>query len=278
MKPIWPPYFLAVGLLMILSGAGLYLQRYMPQKPRARHGMAALVPKATVAVPVSILAIEAAGMPTPLPTVWIEPTPNQHAAWTYDGVDLASSQVTFVTVGGIALNPVTPYPWTPDSLGSGIFDWGHRTGLAWADDHGRVGFWIHSGEDETAYPLQLVLERTPQGYLVSADEGEARLAALIGAPVTIDQAGWAENSIVVAAVRVPPLEVPSLDGHVEDLAEYLAEHYPGQGWEQIVARDDALMLFFCGLRLAGEEKNPRENFYRQARFIIGLLPERGGQG
>ncbi len=258
---------------MMACGMGLYLQRYLPQKPAARHGMAAVVPKATVAVPVSILAIEAAGLPTPLPTIGIDPTPDPHASWTYDGVDLASGQVTFIAVGGIALNPVTPYPWTPDSLGAGIFDWGHRTGLAWSDDQGRIGFWIHSGEDETAYPLQLALERSPQGYLVSADEGESRMADLIGAPVSINQAGWIENSTVVAAVRVPPMDVPNLETHVGDLAEYLAGRYPGQGWDQIVARDDALMIFFCGLRLAGEEKNPQENYYRQARFVIGIIPE-----
>ena len=203
------------------------------------------------------------------------PTPDPHEAWRFGSIDFADSgnSVTMVVGGTVTLNAFFPYQWTPTALDDGIFDVGKGTGLAFADDFGRVGVWLHSGDDQTASQLQLFLEREPNGFRKTALQTEEILASLINVPVFIAQDGHLQPATIVAAGRVPPLGVDSMTPHVADLIEYMAQTYPNRGFELLEGRRDVLTIIFCGLRLVGEESDPAVSFFRQARFVISMVPD-----
>jgi hypothetical protein len=195
-----------------------------------------------------------------------------HNPWLYDGVDMSGGGEVVTALDGLALlEPFRPHIWTPDALGGGIFDLGAGTALAWLDDAGRVGLWLHSGLDQTASPLQEYVERDARGYLRTVAEAESVLDGLLGREVLMMQAGRSSRSQIAAVVRIAPDEVDRLSTHVGDMVEYLAYNYPESGFG-VLPREDVLTLFFCGLRLGGEEKNPNVSYWRQARFIIALTP------
>jgi hypothetical protein len=269
----------AAGLLLagtVLTVAGLLAFLWSRLGPRPfrpeRQAEAERLQQATRPV-VTLVTETIEGVPALVPVM--TPTPHPHAAWMYDGVDMASGQEVAVAIGSLTmLQDFKPNPWTPDALERGIFDLGDGTALAWADDVGRVGLWMHSGLHQTASALQEFIERDGRGYLRTTEEAETILSdELIGRGVLMLQGGHTSRSVITAAVRVPPLEVERLQPHVGDLVEYLAASYPGDGFEALVERKDVLLFFFCGLRLGGERDNPEEGYYRQARFIIALTPE-----
>lgn len=199
----------------------------------------------------------------------LTPIPNP---WLYDGLDMSGGGQIVTAFDGLALlEPFTPHIWTPDALSSGIFDLGAGTALAWLDDAGRVGLWLHSGLDQTASPLQEYVERDGRGYLRTVGDAEAVLDKLLGTEVLLMQARRSSRSQIVAVVRIAPDQVDRLSTHVGDMIEYLAYNYPESGFA-VLPRTDVLTLFFCGLRLGGEESNPKVSYWRQARFIIALTP------
>lgn len=161
--------------------------------------------------------------------------------------------------------------WTPTLLDAGGFAVGSGVGLVWMDDAGRLGIWVHSGLRQTASPLQEYIERDENGYLRTHQEAEAVLESMFGMQVLMVQGDNYSLSQIVAAVRVPPAGVDALEDHVGDLVEYLGFGYPESGFATIPTHD-VLTIFFCGMRLGGEDANPHESRWRQARFIIALTP------
>ncbi|MCJ7696018.1 MAG: hypothetical protein MUO40_11435, partial [Anaerolineaceae bacterium] len=147
--------------------------------------------------------------------------------------------------------------------------------VAW-EHLGIYGLWIHSGLDSlgnqlAAYPLQNYLERDERGYmryLVEFDQ--AVQDCLIGSQIRIKQGDTISINKVVAAVRINPREVEEVSRHVMDLVPYLAENYPGKGFEQLDS--PGMLFYFCGRALSGESKNLNENYWVQARIIVGFEP------
>lgn len=196
------------------------------------------------------------------------PTPDP---WTYDGLDLGVGSPLTSSFDGLKLiEDFTPKMWTPEMLNGGGFEVGSGVGLVWMDDQGRLGIWLHSGLRQTASPFQDYLERDEHGYLRTHQEAEAVLQSMLGRTVFFVQDDNYSLSEIVAAVRIPPVGVPSVEGHVGDLVDYLAFGYPESGFGTLPR--PSLTIMFCGLRLGGEEANPAVNRWQQARFIIGLTP------
>jgi hypothetical protein len=87
---------------------------------------------------------------------------------------------------------------------------------------------------------------------------------------------------ILAAVRVPPLEVDNLFVAPDpqkpwkkvwksDLLEYLAQKYPGFGFENVLDRNKNLVLITCGKNLnGGEAKVPDLPDYEQARYVFAI--------
>jgi hypothetical protein len=125
-----------------------------------------------------------------------------------------------------------------------------------------------------AYPLQLYLENDARGYRRSPAEFTANLQdCLIGAELRLRQGDAFSVSEVVAAVRIPPLEVNEVSRHPMDLVPYLAENYPDSGFDQMDV--PGLLFYFCGRQLTGEAYNSDFDYWTQSRIIIGFMPVSG---
>jgi hypothetical protein len=99
----------------------------------------------------------------------------------------------------------------------------------------------------------------------------------LGSPVVFKQEGNGEVlGKITAAIRIAPLEVNDLFVVIEnklvwrsDLLEYLAQKYPGFGFENVLDRNKNLVLITCGKNLnGGEAKIPDLPDYEQARYIF----------
>ena len=263
-----PPLLLAGGITL-MAGVGFYIwDVYGPKPPPlppppspTAARLATITPSPTPFMPVELTM-----MPMPTPTV------DPHAAWRFGNIDFASGDrlesIVIVFEGIVTMPGFDSYPWTPSAFDSGVFDVGQGTGLAWNDEAGRVGLWIHSGYGQTADLLQRYIERDEHGFLRTYTDAEARLEGMRGTAVTIIQNGNVTRGVIADAARVAPLSVPALNTHVVDLVAYENER---NALLRIATKTNVLMLFFCGERLGGEERNKAEPHFRQSRYIIAIV-------
>lgn len=291
-------FSLATGLTALFSG-GLLLRQYaarlLPPAGRVEANFPAQAsPEPSATLPPSPQLTENQLLPQPpapfrsvtpiprgegqksLPTL---PTPIPEP-WRYDGVSLADQalEVWFRSACEpltIHLPTFTVHAWNDRVFSDGTFAVGADNAVAW-EHLGYLGLWIHSGLDwlgtpQAAFPLHDYLERGADGEVRRPDEFEAALRnCLLGSLARVSTASGSSLSRVTAAVRVPSPGVEELAGHVMDLVPYLAETYPGNGFEDLSS--PALLLYFCGRRLSTEPKNPNADFWAQARIIIALEP------
>lgn len=122
------------------------------------------------------------------------------------------------------------------------------------------------------YPLQNWLEKNFVENLDNSLESTFRASTILtGSEVDIIVAGQYVGFMrVAAAVRVAPLEVPELLNHVMDIVPYLADKYPAADFQFLIDDQQVVFLYFCGLALEGEERNPIANKWTQARFVVAL--------
>lgn len=211
--------------------------------------------------------------------VLTSPTPTPEYL-RYDGVSLSGQalKVWFRSACEpltIHLPPFNVHAWNAEVFSDGTFAVGSDNAVAW-EHLGYSGLWIHSGLDwrgspQTAFPLHDYLERRADGEVRRPDEFNAALQnCLVGSLARVSNGSETSLSRVTAAIRVPSPGVEELAGHVMDLVPYLAETYPGNGFEDLSS--PALLLYFCGRRLSTEPKNPNAEFWAQARIIIALEP------
>jgi len=194
----------------------------------------------------------------------------------YDGLLFKGKRVTRMIFhlgnGGYVVPTFEVYQWIPGIFSTDIFDVGKGTAVAYSDDVGRIIVLVHSGRNQTMTPIQNYLELSESGYRENYKITDMRLKNLMlgGSEVYIAQGQDYQYSRIVAAVRVPPSDVEDVSLHIMDLVEHLGERYPESGFDQLGS--DALVLYFCGRALAGEQTNPRLDHWTQARFVIGLVP------
>lgn len=286
-------FSLATGLTALFSG-GLLLRQYAARLlPPAGRVEANFPAQASIGQPESQPAqtlnpeANTADPPTAVfsnptrPTKSLPPLPTPTSAWmTYDGISLPGEKMEIwvrptCEAFTIQLPLFTVHPWTNEVFSDGTFAVGADNAVAW-EHLGYLGLWIHSGLDwlgtpQAAFPLHDYLERGADGEVRRPDEFEAALRnCLLGSLARVSTASGSSLSRVTAAVRVPSPGVEELAGHVMDLVPYLAETYPGNGFEDLTS--PALLLYFCGRRLSTEPKNPNAEFWAQARIIIALEP------
>jgi len=203
------------------------------------------------------------------------------AVWmTYDGIDFRDKEVEALLTmqcnqDTVYLAPFRVVPYSPEVLASGDFLENMDFSIAW-EHLGFYGLWVHSGlaygiGELTAYPLQIYIEKDARGFFRSpATVSEHLQACVINAEMRLLQGETISVSKVVAAVRVPPSEIDEVSKHVMDLVPYLAETYPGSGFDQM--EPPGLLFYFCGQQLDGEMANLNYGKWTQARFIIGFAP------
>jgi hypothetical protein len=186
-----------------------------------------------------------------------------------------TSMIFYVGEGRLSLPSVDILQWRPGLLESDVFKPGNDTGVSYVEDFGNVVLWLHSGLGQTMSLLQQWIERDNHGYRVAWQDAHEKVRdELIGSEVYIEQKDFNKYGFfeVTAAVRVPPKGVMEVSEHVMDLVPYLAATYPGWGFENVIETDDAVILYFCGMALAGETPIPQMDRYTQARFIVALEP------
>ena len=199
----------------------------------------------------------------------------------FGGIDLLEQAVGFEfspACGGqstVKIPPVEIEPWHPEVFENGEFGIGKNLAVAW-EHLGYEGLWIHSGwdfwqEQSPATALQYFLETDELNQVQNLKTIEERLRdCLRGSTVRVEQELEGLNGTVAAAVRVPPRGVEELSEHTMDLVPFLAQAYPGAGFEDI--DEKALLLFFCGRAALDEPGNPEADYWTQARYVIALMP------
>lgn len=278
---------LILGGIVILAGVGLGLYfrlRPSPSDPGLVEQF--VVEREQMPIPLlpstlTIDPIEASPTvlaPTSVPT----PTPTPYEPYLIEGIrydEGAPIEMLFRVpespVGTpIELPQFKVYGWRTYTFDDpNFFKPGDRTAVSYMDNLGRVGIWAHSGGRQTTmYPLQNWLEKNFVEDLDANLESNLRASTILtGSEVDIIVAGQYVGFMrVAAAVRVPPLEVPELTEHIFDIVPYLADKYPAADFQFLENKQQVVFLYFCGLALDGEERNPDANKWTQARFVIAL--------
>lgn len=208
--------------------------------------------------------------------------------WMHFGkIDLLAEDVSFDFVPEcgeptlISIPPIQIAAWHPEVFEKGEFGIGKNLAVAW-EHLGYEGLWIHSGwdfwqEQSPATALQYYLETDALNQVQNLKTIQSRLDdCLRGSQVWVGQEQISLNGKVAAAVRVPPYAVEELSKHTMDLVPFLAQKYPGAGFEDI--SEEALLLFFCGRAALDEPTNADADYWTQARYVIALMPEETIQG
>ncbi len=211
------------------------------------------------------------------PTITPSPTPE----WmVYDGIDFRDKEVDVLFTmrcdqEAVYFEPFRIIPYSSEIMGNGEFSNDLDFSVAW-EHLGYYGLWVHSGlaydiGELTAYPLQINIEQDARGFFRTPDEVSQYLeSCVVDAEMRMRQEDSVSVNTIVAAVRIPPSEIEEVSRHVMDLVPYLAETYPGSGFEKL--SQPGLLFYFCGQQLTGEMANPNYNKWTQARFIIGVMP------
>ncbi|MBW6466405.1 MAG: hypothetical protein K0B06_07885 [Brevefilum sp.] len=283
--------FLWLSISLAVIGVGLIvllMLQYGPRKPQAsvpEDALARFQPTHTRAAtptpqpePTSINPTQTVE-PSPTPTFTPSPTPTPE--WmTYDGIDFRNQEIeTLISMNcegdQVYLNPFRIRPYTPELFESGAFYYNLAFSMAW-EHLGFYGLWIHSGQspdfgDLPAYPLQLYLENDESGYRRSPSDFNAHLqSCLFGSELRLRQGDNLSLSEVVAAVRIPAVEVDEVSRHPMDLVPFLAENYPDSGFDRM--ETPGLLFYFCGRQLSGEAYHNNHDYWTQSRIIIGFIP------
>lgn len=199
----------------------------------------------------------------------------------FGGLDLMNGEVSFdfetKCDGGeqVVIPPVKIVPWHLDVFEDGEFGIGKNVAVAW-EHLGYEGLWIHSGWDfwserSPATDLQYFLETDELNEVQPLERIESRLnECLRGNQVSLEQRGQTFGGEVVAAVRVPAVDVNELSKHTMDLVPYLAQTYPQSGFADL--DEDALLIFFCGRAALDERTDPDAGYWTQTRYVIAIEP------
>ncbi len=99
------------------------------------------------------------------------------------------------------------------------------------------------------------MNKDARGFFRTPDEVSQYLeSCVVDAEMRMRQEDSVSVNTIVAAVRIPPSEIEEVSRHVMDLVPYLAETYPGSGFEKL--SQPGLLFYFCGQQLTGEMANP----------------------
>lgn len=177
---------------------------------------------------------------------------------------------------------------------------GKGVGLTWKNfrQYGGINvvdyfLYLHSGRMKNGDPLQMTdiqgwLDMDPvTGYRRNFQIPDQILKDnVIGSKIIFGQAeNGSASGTIEAAIRIAPLEVDGLYVSLNpdkpwkkswrpDLLEYLAQKYPGYGFENVLDKDRALVLITCGNNLNGGETpaSGRED-YEQSRYIFVTIAQ-----
>jgi hypothetical protein len=197
-------------------------------------------------------------------------------SFVYDGIKFKGGHqvkmIFHMTDGGYMVPDFNVFQWVPGIFDSGVFEVGLPNAVAYEDYEERVILLVHSGKNQTMTVIQNYLELSESGYREPVEIADMRLLDMMigNAEIYISQGQDYQYSKVAAAVRVPPSDVEEVSLHIMDLVDYLGETYPESQFDRL--DENALVLYFCGRALAGEDVNPRVGHWTQARFVLGLVP------
>jgi hypothetical protein len=275
---------LILGGIVILAGVGLAFYQYLKPSPPdpglveqfvvEREQMPTPLLPSTLTpnpIPTSPTVLAPTNIPTPSPTPY-EPYVIENIRYAGGAPIELDFHVQGPTPKLIELPQFIVHDWREDIFDDpNFFKPGDRTAVSYQDDAGRVGIWAHSGGRRTTmYPLQSYLEQSILPDTPDALESFLLTGSLVGSDVDVIVAGQYVGFMrVAAAVRVPPLEVPELLDHVMDIIPFLAENHDTH-FQSLINNQQVVFLYFCGLALEGEERNPDANKWTQARFVIAL--------
>lgn len=171
-----------------------------------------------------------------------------------------------------------PHGWSPQVDEKNIFNPRNNTSVAWIDQNNRIGLWLHSGRLSsvhsgfTMWNTQKYLEeKNNQGHRRTPQELKKLLSEqIINSQVFIKQEKTYKLAKITAAVRIPPHKVEESTNHVIDMVSYLADNFPGSGFEKIKNKSEILLPKFCGRHLVGENIDPKRPEYQQSRFVFAI--------
>lgn len=194
-------------------------------------------------------------------------------------MDNQTASMTFMPVcDAVAINLMDFYviPWYTGVFTDGSFSVGRGNHVVAWEHLDYVGLWIHSGLDwlsqpQTAFPLQDYLERDAVGRVyTTAESAEIAANCLLGSRVNIKIGDNVRANRVSAVLRIPATGVDELSQHVMDMVPYLAEEYPGAGFEDL--EPGTMLLYFCGRQLQWENTDPNKHYWAQSRFVVAIAP------
>jgi len=199
----------------------------------------------------------------------------------FAGLDLLNGEIGFrfesKCDGGVAVSipPIQISAWHESVFEDKEFDIGKNIAVGW-EHLGYDGLWVHSGWDfwnerSPATDLQYFIETDSLNDVQDLKTIETRLnECLRGSFVSLTEGDTVKNGVVAAAVRVPATAVGELSGKTMELVPWLAEKYPGHGFEGLSS--DALLIYFCGRAALDERTDPQAGYWTQSRYILAIEP------
>jgi hypothetical protein len=207
--------------------------------------------------------------------------PKEANFMNFAGLDLLTGEVGFrfesKCDGGVAVSipPIQISAWHESVFEDNEFDIGKNIAVGW-EHLGYDGLWIHSGWDfwnerSPATDLQYFIETDALNEVQELKIIEMRLNdCLRGSFVSLSEGDTVKNGVVAAAVRVPATAVDELSGKTMELVPWLAEKYPGKGFDGLSS--DALLINFCGRAALDERTDPKAGYWTQSRYILAIEP------
>lgn len=199
----------------------------------------------------------------------------------FAGLDLLNGEIGFrfesKCDGGVAVSipPIQISAWHENVFEDNEFDIGKNIAVGW-EHLGFDGLWIHSGWDfwnerSPATDLQYFIETDSLNEVQDLRTIESRLNECLRSNfVSLSEGNIVKNGVVAAAVRVPATAVDELSGKTMELVPWLAENYPGQGFDGLSS--DALLIYFCGRAALDERTDPNAGYWTQSRYILAIEP------
>ena len=207
--------------------------------------------------------------------------PKEAMFMNFAGLDLLNGEVGFrfesKCDGGVAVSipPIQISAWHESVFEDNEFDIGKNIAVGW-EHLGYDGLWIHSGWDfwnerSPATDLQYFIETDSLNEVQDLKTIETRLSECLRSSfVSLSEGDIVKNGVVAAAVRVPATAVEELSGKTMELVPWLAEKYPGNGFEELSS--DALLIYFCGRAALDERTDPKAGYWTQSRYILAIEP------
>ena len=268
-----------LGLALLIVVGAYFFGRYGPNVPEVSPPEAVRVflskPTFTPFQSVTDTPVKPVIM---LPTLVVSPTPTSVPdPHLYDNIDFSSNGLPIEIMISLPDTDLIIRPIQPNSYYYEVIDdifWnGEDDIVAWIDLEDRLGIWVHSGQDEPFTIFREWIEFDEQGWIRSYFDVDTLLAEKVeGSTVYFKQRGERSASMIIAALRLSPAEVPDFVDHVVDLIPYLQEYYPTDSLLAVSEYDEILTILFCGRQLNAEERDPDRPYYAQARIILILAP------